>query len=93
MRSLCDVLSWLAGSTAAALLALAVLAAPSTARADDPGGSEEPIGCYLCSECPSRPIAGAPACLQNEAYCDTCLFTCNCDPDPDDDYDCECNNE
>ena len=91
MRNVCKVLSWLSSSMAAALLALAVLATPSTALADSPDPTTQIIGCYLaCTDtCPAQKPQGV--CKQDPAYCDGTLCICNCDPVANSTA-CECSN-
>ena len=90
MRNVCKVLSWLSSSTAAALLGLAVLAAPSTARSNE-SEANAPIGCFLCTDaCPDKMVSG---CRQNSSYCTGSVCpACNCDPVVDTPH-CACNNE
>jgi hypothetical protein len=93
MRNVCKVLSWVSNSTAAALLALAVLAIPSAARADTPPGGNAQVLCFTCTDtCPAR-AAGTLGCLQDANYCKGVSCFCNCDPVSGSATECECNNE
>jgi hypothetical protein len=92
MRNVCKVLSWLSSSTAAALLALAALATPSTALADSPDPTSNTFLCFTCTDtCPDRG-PGALGCTQDSNFCvgDACV--CNCDPVEGSDTSCRCNN-
>ena len=91
MRNVCKVLAWLSSSTAAALLALAVLAIPSAALADSPDPTTQVLGCYLaCTDtCPAQSFPGV--CQQDPSFCDGTLCFCNCDPVKNSNA-CQCSN-
>lgn len=96
MQSVWKVMGWLSSSAAAALLALAVLAAPSNAWADETdatrrGDNPSTVCAAACTDtCPNRPVGGS--CRQDASYCRCSLITCNCDEDTDPNkYACWCN--